>query len=447
MLGLIFNKIRARTRELQEVWKPGRLILSFFSWLGAVAGFQRRAGPFIYVAMGLSVLAIAILFTIPKNSIRLFAKRLVAFLVDLALLGLFTFAIVDLLYKSQVIKPSAIVSMAIVWAWFFIFVFFDWRFAGTPGILLLGLRLKGGNGKVTVIKSLARNLLTLIVPVIGAGRILMVPTVSKLANFAEWSVGITILSLIPLSIAFSGEQSLPDMVLGVAVVPKQPNASQSPVRLRRRDWLLLLVASVLSGVAFASSALYGSSVLERRPLERPIQTVEISGDAEARIIAGLRSNLEADLTTAAEALLQDLRLSTVVGDLPSGGEQVTAPVPCLAAFRAKKTYQIFRAQLNPQTPTLIKAKLLESLGNTLDLYTGRPGFVLLQLSSRESFGFFNFEYSENYIFCLMDSGGKPTNFLAGLSITLWLPVSIAEPCALILGKLDSYSQVEKIPVW
>jgi len=216
--------------------------------------------------MGLSVLAIAILFTIPKNSIRLFAKRLVAFLVDLALLGLFTFAIVDLLYKSQVIKPSAIVSMAIVWAWFFIFVFFDWRFAGTPGILLLGLRLKGGNGKVTVIKSLARNLLTLIVPVIGAGRILMVPTVSKLANFAEWSVGITILSLIPLSIAFSGEQSLPDMVLGVAVVPKQPNASQSPVRLRRRDWLLLLVASVLSGVAFASSALYGSSVLERRPL-------------------------------------------------------------------------------------------------------------------------------------------------------------------------------------
>src|SRR6266581_7382128 len=87
MLGLVFNKIRARTRELQEVWKPGRLILSFFSWLGAVAGFQRRAGPFTYVAMGLSVLAIAILFTIPKNSIRLFAKRLVAFLVDLVLLG------------------------------------------------------------------------------------------------------------------------------------------------------------------------------------------------------------------------------------------------------------------------------------------------------------------------------------------------------------------------
>src|SRR5882724_5242110 len=192
MLGSVFNKIRARARELREVWKPGRLVLSFFSWLGAVAGFQRRTGPFIYVAIGLLALAIAILFTIPKNSIRLFAKRLVAFLVDLALLSLFTFAIVDLLYKSQVIKPSAITSMAIVWAWFFCFVFFDWRFAGTPGILLLGLRLRGGDGRVTLIKSLARSLLTLIVPVIGAGRILMVSTVSKLGNFAQWSVGITI---------------------------------------------------------------------------------------------------------------------------------------------------------------------------------------------------------------------------------------------------------------
>jgi hypothetical protein len=237
------------------------------------------------------------------------------------------------------------------------------------------------------------------------------------------------------------------MVLGVAMVPKQLNPRQSPVRLRRRDWLLLLVSSVLSGVAFASSAVYGSSVLERRPLERPIQTVEISGDAEARIIAGLRSNLEGDLSDAGKVLLQDLRLSTVVGDLPSAGEEVTAPVPCRAAFIAKKTYQIFRAQLNPQTPTLIKAKLFENLGKTLDLYTVRPGFVILQLSSRESFGFFNFEYSENYIFCLMDSGGKATNFLADLSITLSVPVSIAEPTLLILGKLDAYSQIEKVPIW
>jgi len=109
--------------------------------------------------------------------------------------------------------------------------------------------------------------------------------------------------------------------------------------------------------------------------------------------------------------------------------------------------QIFRAQLNPQTPTLIKAKLFENLGKTLDLYTDRPGFVVLKLSSRESFGFFNFEYSENYIFCLMDSEGKPTNFLANVSIALSVPVSIAEPTLLILGKLDSYSQVEKVPVW
>jgi len=79
----------------------------------------------------------------------------------------------------------------------------------------------------------------------------MVSTVSKLGNFAQWSVGITILSLIPLSIAFSGEQSLPDMLLGAGVFPKQQKASEYPVRLRRWDWLLLLIASVLYSMPFA----------------------------------------------------------------------------------------------------------------------------------------------------------------------------------------------------
>jgi hypothetical protein len=42
--------------------------------------------------------------------------------------------------------------MVIVWTWFFYFVFFEWWFAGTPGILLLGLRLRGcHNGKITLV--------------------------------------------------------------------------------------------------------------------------------------------------------------------------------------------------------------------------------------------------------------------------------------------------------
>ena len=400
------------------------------------------------MGLALLVLAVAILFTIPSKSIRLFAARLVVFLADLTLLGLFTFAVVDLLFKSEVIRPSAIVSMAIVWTWFFFFVFFEWRFAGTPGILLMGLRLRsGGNGRVTLVKSLARSLLTLIVPLIVAGRIQMITTPSRLGTFAQWSIVIALLSVFPLSIAFSGGQSVPDLLLGIAVFPKQSNASQYPVRLNRRDWLLLLIASVLTGVIFASSAAYGSSILERKPTVPPIQMIESSGDAEARISARLWSNLQAGLPDASDVSLQDLRLITVVGDLPSAGKEVTAPVACQAAFRAKKNYQVLRAQINPQTPILIKALLFENLGRTLDLYTNRPGFLVLKVSSRESFGFFNFEYSENYTFCLMDSEGKPADLLVDASATLSIPASISEPTALILGDLDSYSQVEKVPIW
>jgi hypothetical protein len=94
--------------------------------------------------------------------------------------------------------------MVIVWTWFFYFVFFEWWFAGTPGILLLGLRLRGcHNGKITLaIKCLARNLLTLIVPLTGAGRIQMIPTESRLGTFAQWSVVTTILSILPLPMGF-----------------------------------------------------------------------------------------------------------------------------------------------------------------------------------------------------------------------------------------------------
>ncbi len=379
---------------------------------------------------------------------RLLATRLVAFLVDLTLLGLLTFAIVDLLFKSQVIKPSAIVSMAIVWTWFFFFVFFDWLFAGTPGKLLLGLRLRGrGNGNVTIVKSLARSLLLLIVPLIGPGRILMIPTVSRLGIFAQWSIGIALLSVFPLSIAFSGGQSLPDLLLGIAVFPKRSNANQYPARLNRRDWLLLLIASLLTGVIFASSMAHGSFVLERKPPVPPIELIERSGEAEARISARLWSNLQAGLPDPSDDSLQDVRLSSVVGELPSASKEITAPVACQAAFKAKKNYQILRAQISPETPTFIKTLLFENLIKTSRLYSNRPAFLVLKLSSRESFGFFNIEFSEYYTFCLMDSEGKPADLLVDANASLAIPGSISEPTALILGDLDTYSQVEKVPIW
>jgi hypothetical protein len=161
----MLNEIKSRATELQKIWRPVGLIISAVSALGALKEFHRRAGQFFPGSLLLLVLSVAILYTIPIKSIRLLAVRLVSFVVDLAVLTLFTYAVINLLFKFQALEPSAVLSMSIIWAWFLVFVLCDWRFGGTPGKLLLGLCLKNaGTRSNDFIKCFLRSLLILVVP-------------------------------------------------------------------------------------------------------------------------------------------------------------------------------------------------------------------------------------------------------------------------------------------
>ena len=76
--------------------------------------------------------------------------------------------------------------MAIVWAWFLYFMLFDWRFAGTPEKLIVGLRLRNAGTDVSgFVKYLLRSLVTIIVPVAIAGRMTAVFTASRVIGVLE----------------------------------------------------------------------------------------------------------------------------------------------------------------------------------------------------------------------------------------------------------------------
>lgn len=442
----ILKGIRPRSRELREAWKPVGLALSILSAFKAITEFYHRTGPFFYVSLALLALSVTILFTIPIKSVRLLAARLVAFVVDLTFLGLLTYAVVDLLFKSQVIKPSAVISMAIVWAWFFLFVLLDWRFRGTPGKLILGLRLGKRNGSPTLLTCLARSLLILVVPLIGPGRLLTIPTASRLESFVQWSAGLSLLSLLPLSIAFSGGQSLPDLLLGTAVVLKGSNANQYPSRLNRRGWLFLSIASLFAGVIFAFAASIGSLELKRKVPEPPIEQLRRSGETEARVAAKLRPYIAAGVPNA-DDYLQNVQVISAAGELPSDSDEVRVPAACQESFKVRKAYQIVRAQISPEAPFFIKTQLFANLIKTADLYSDRPAFLVFEVSTRESFGVFSVVVSENYMFCLTNSAGRPENQLVDLNASIWTPGSINELALLLLGEMDSYSQAEKVPIW
>jgi uncharacterized RDD family membrane protein YckC len=397
------------------------------------------------VSAALFVLAVGILFTVPLNSVRLLAKRLVAFVLDLVLLGLFTLAVVGLLFRTEVVKPSAIVSLVVVWAWILLFVLFDWGFAGTPGKLLFGLRLKSrSEGRPSFITCLARDLVILVVSVIGPGRILMMPTATTIGAFAQWSIALALLSFFPLSIVFSGGQSLPDLFLGTLVLTTGSSTIQYPTHLHKRGWLALVVASLLIGVIFAAAP--SSPVLKKMAPTAPMILVQTSGEREARIAEGLRGFLRPDFP-GAEDYLQEVRVSSVIGELPTAGDEISAPLACQESFKSTRSYQIVREQISGSTPTIAKTIFFENLIHSSDMYVKRPAFLVFQVASRDSFGVFNIEFSENHAFCLMDSDGKPQNLLVGLSRTFSIPASMSEPTALLLGDLDSYSRVENVPIW
>jgi uncharacterized RDD family membrane protein YckC len=136
--------------------------LAAISFIGGLREAHHRFGPFLFTSFPLFAASAVILYTIPSKSARILARRAISFVVDLAILALFTYAVLDLLYRVEALTPNAVLSMAIVWTWFFYFVLFDWRFEGTPGMLIVGLRLKNaGNGISGFVKCLLRILVTL----------------------------------------------------------------------------------------------------------------------------------------------------------------------------------------------------------------------------------------------------------------------------------------------
>jgi len=81
------------------------------------------------------------------------------------------------------------------------------------------------------------------------------------------------------------------------------------------------------------------------------------------------------------------------------------------------------------------------------MYIGRPGYLVLEFSSKDSYGVFSFQRSEDYTLCLTAPQGAPENLLADASIVLSGESSITEPALLVLGRLGDISYIEKTPVW
>lgn len=420
--------------------------LSVVSAFSSVWEFRHRTGPFFFGSVVLLALAVAILFTVPIKGIRLLARRLVAFILDFVLFGLTTIGVAWLLFETRLTRPSALTSMALVWSWIWLFVLLDWRFAGTPGKKIMGLRLKGRAGESpSFLGCVARNLLTFVVPLSIAGYILSVLTFSKRTQSVEWTLAVSLLSLVPLSIAFSGGQSLPDLLLRLNVVPKRSHEGQFPASLNRRKWLFLVLASLLLGVTYGFMPGMGDIASDaKQPLFPGHQSR--ATEAEAGVAATLWPRVIAGVQDPEESL-QDLHVYSTFGDLPtrpSKGDLQGAET-CQASF--KRSYLTIRLQLAPGAPTMIAYSVFANMVSSLNHFVGRPAFLVLEVSRRRSLGAFDIEVPEDYTLCLTGSNASPENNVVAASSSIRVEGSFNALAWLFLGDLGKYSYVEKCPIY
>jgi hypothetical protein len=170
------------------------------------------------------------------------------------------------------------------------------------------------------------------------------------------------------------------------------------------------------------------------------------GELNSRVALLLRSYLQTKIYVPDE-FLQDVQVIPTVGDISSESTEATVPPACREVFRTNKPYLIVRIQIPPQTPIAITNTLYEGIVQTADFYTDRPSFIVYEIASRDSLGVFDVEFSEFVALCLTNSGEKRASLFVDLDRAITVPVSLNEPTVLLLGKLDAYSQVEKVPIW
>ena len=372
-----------------------------------------------------------------------------AFVIDLLLFALGTAGLFSLLFETGVVRPSAVTSMAIVWSWVLLFVLLDWAFAGTPGKQIMGLRLrsarKEGAAKFLV-DCLARNLLTFVVPLCIAGGVLSIFTRSKTVVSITWAIAAAVLSFCPLYILFFDGQSLPDLLAGIAILPKGSHEAQPSASLSGKRWFLLVLASLLVGAAWGFTPSMDSGLSQGNQPKSPVSQYFVSSEEEIRMASGLWPYVQ---TGIVEGVLHDVRVYSVAGNLPGPvGADPEAGTPCQEAYRAKRSYKIIRLQIDPATPIVVVNSLFGNMLRTTDRFVGRPGLMVIEVSSRKSFGVFNLDMPEDYVFCFAGSDKVPEGpILAGAFRSVSPDASFNELAWLFLGKLGTYADVEHIPVF
>ena len=326
-------------------------------------------------------------------------------------------------------------------------MFQEWQYGGTVGILALGLRIRGASTRrPSLLACVGRNLLTLVVPFILSGKILSNAALNSSFKLScQWAIAIAILIFIPISMIFTGGQSLADVLFHTRVLPTRSSGSHVPVAVSGRVWTISAITAILAG------AIYGfmPSMLNTQVFQKwqsPRNQLQVSSTEDKKTAAGLWPYLQLGIPSG-DVYLRDVHVFSVFGPLPDEKENQVETSVCQTTYRAKHAYKLVRLQFDDTTPTLLQSYVFSNLFKERLRFTGRPAFLVVQTDVKEHYGIFSIEIVQNHTMCLSGSDAVPENVILGWSATMSSEASFTELSWLFLGDLEKFSMAEHLPIF
>jgi hypothetical protein len=255
-----------------------------------------------------------------------------------------------------------------------------------------------------------------------------------------------LLFLFPLSIAFLGGQSVPDLLAGTTVLPRRFTSARYLAHTTWRTWVFLPIFSLLVGFLLSLT-----SFIEIDPKSVSAVDIIYTSEEDVKLRAILWAVLPVSLKYSDE-LLQAVEVVSYEENHFLGSAQIVSPMPYEEALKAQKHMRIVRVELTGNASSLVRSVMRDNMiafARQFTPLTARPNFLILEFFEREDFGFFSLRISENNLLCSMDSGGSAVDFyvVPSPSGSFRIFSSVAESRYLVLGDLGAYAEIENLPVW
>jgi len=414
---------KARHAALIKPWKPYSRIVSLISLALSAYAYRKAAGDFTLPLAGLIVLTSFLLlsprFAPPIAGIQLLGRRMLALFVDFLFISVVSFFALFLLQSKDYLKHLLVL---VVWMTFLYFVLLDWRFNGTLGKKLCGLKVIGiKKPEVSFCQSFIRVFLTLPVPIICSSLlrdIVMGDDSSRLRFVLGEGFAQSALFFIPMSIMFlGGNQSIADKIVGMSVQQKSRRIYSDSPRIRPTTWALLIGSTfawafLLAALAYAGVGKLMVSGLPKEPPAKDFQQVQTITDpkATAQLWAYLPMYLKEP--TSVIRKIELFAASPNPFTFRAEDSHTVPPFKLDEYIKLVGTVRYVRVSLAPFMFTVTRMRVVHNFLALAERSstTQRPSFALLQLESEQKYGLFSISSQENILICWMGSNANPVEF-------------------------------------